>query len=158
MGFLVLVLSACFPQHRQQIVPAERDFATFAEGLTAESEYGEPQIIRRALTPEELRKFQNKFRISSLAVHPRRLEIKEGELFSLQKLIIAAQGENGKPMGGVPFSLQMEKTEPMVVEPQREDARLIKGIRPGQVDLRIVSLAPRLDGTFPTARIRVYVR
>ncbi len=157
-GVLLIVLGACSPHHRQGMAPAEKTFTVFAEGFTAESEYGEPQITGRALTAEDLRQFQEKFRISSLAVHPRRLEIKVGEAFSLQKLIITAQGENGKSMGRVPFSLQMEKIEPMVVESQREDARRIKGMRPGEVDLRIVSLIPRSDGTFPTARVRIYVR
>ena len=152
ISFALVLIACAAPQTSQ-----EKYFVTFAEGFTADSETENPRISWRAFTAPELREMRAGMRIDSLVVHPRRIRIKVGEVFSLEKLIITALDSNGKPVGRIPFSLAYAALDPDIIETQKENAQWIKGKKPGEVDLRISSMIPRSDGKYPTAFVRIYI-
>jgi len=155
--WVCLALSACAAQHKPQD-SQEKYFVTFAEGFTAANDSESPIIGWRAFTAPELTDLRARMQIASLVVHPSRIQIKVGEVFSLQKLIITALDSNGKPVRRIPFSLAYEELGPDIIDTQKENAQLIKGIKPGKVDLRITSMISRLDGKKPTTFVRLYVQ
>ncbi len=154
---LALILSPCAARHTPQ-ESLEKYFVTFAEGFTAASDSEDPIIGWREFTAPELKDLRTRMQVDSLVVHPSRIQIKVGEVFSLQRLIITALDSNKKPVRRVPFSLSYEKLEPDIIYTQKENAQLIKAIRPGKIDLRITSMISRSDGKSPTAFVRLYVR
>ncbi len=154
---LAFILSPCAARHTPQ-ESQEKYFVTFAEGFTAGSDSEDSIIGWRAITAPNLKDLRARMKVDSLVVHPSRIQIKVDEVFSLQKLIITALDSNGSPVRRVPFSLAYEKLEPDIIDTQKENAQLIKGIRPGKIDLRITSMISRSDGKNPTAFVRLYVR
>ncbi len=152
-----LSLIACAVQQKPQ-ESQEKYFVTFAEGVTTGSDSEDPIIGWRAFTAPEIKDLRTRMQLYSLVVHPSRIQIRVGEIFSLQKLIITALDSSGKPVRRVSFSVSYEEFEPTVIETQKENAQLIKGLRPGKVDLRITSMIPSSDGKNPTTFISLYVR
>jgi hypothetical protein len=154
---LALMLGACAAQHKPQELSEKIYFVTFAEGFTADSESEDPRIAWRAFTAPDLAEMRARMRIDSLVVHPRRIRIRVGEVFSLEKLIITALDSNGKLVRRIPFSLAYAEPDPDIIETQKENAHLIKGKKAGEVDLRITSMIPCSDGKYPTAFVRIYI-
>ncbi len=152
-----LSLIACAVQQKPQ-ESQEKYFVTFAEGFTAGSDSEDPIIGWQAFTAPEIKDLRTRMQVYSLVVHPSRIQIRVGEIFSLQKLIITALDSSGKIVRRVPFSLAYEKLEPDIIETQKEKTQLINGLRPGEVDLRITSMIPRSDGRNSTAFISLYVQ
>ena len=131
-------------------------FVIFGEGITPNDEYESPVIGRRLIGLSELKEIRVRVQIDSLMVHPSKISIKVGETFSLQNLIVTALDSNDKIVKHIPFSLAYEKIKP-IIEAPKENPHLIKGIKSGQMYLRISSLVPRPDGTYPKAFVKLRI-
>jgi len=135
----------------------KRYFVNFGEGFTAEHDYEPPMIGWRVIGLAEIREIRARAQIDSLVVHPSKINIRIGQTFSLKNLMVTAFDSNGKVVKHIPFSLAHEKIK-SIIETQKANPELIKGVKSGQIDLRISSLVPRPDGTYPVAFIKLNIR
>ncbi len=156
---LALMLTGCAFQNRHPEAPQAKTFVPFAEGITPAGDHEDPKIASSINREPGSGTFPFPgIPVDALAVHPQRLQIRVGEVFSLKKLIITAFDSSGKPARHVPFTVESEVPEPPILEIQEEHPELLKGLRPGKADLRFVSRAARPDGTYPATSVAVYVR
>ncbi len=152
---LAFILTGCASPGRRAELPAAKSFVPFAEGITAAGDQEDPVIapgIHRGpgLSPSRP--------VHALAVHPRRLEMRVGETFSLKKLIITALDSEGRPLRRVPFLIEWERTESSVLDSLRDDPEWLRALRPGKIVLRFAAMSAGPDGTRPAAYVTIRVR
>jgi hypothetical protein len=156
---LALTFTGCAFENRHPSAPPEKTFVHFAEGITPAGDHEDPEIassINRE--PGSAASPARGIPVDAMAVHPRRVQIQVGEVFSLKKLIITALDSNGKPVRDAPFTAEVEATEPPILEIRKDHPELLKGLRPGKADIRFVGRVARPDGTYPAVYFTVYIR
>jgi hypothetical protein len=158
----------------QQSLSPEKIFVTFAEGMTAGPDYKGIKTGYRMWTLPVIKEMLTKIHINSMEVHPVKIEIRVGEVYSLKNLRVVARDEDGKIVANTPIALSYsqyvlcyddcnqgwEEVEPRVIEIENrhDEANLIRGLRPGKTEIRIDSLIHRRDGTCPSILVDLTVQ
>lgn len=148
----------------QQKPYPENIFITFAEGMTGSTNDEGIETGYRMWTVITIKEMLTKIHVNSLEVYPPKIELKVGEVYSLKNLRVTARNADAQIVEHAPIFLAYSQyvlcydncnqgwgeIEPRVIEivNRYDEADLIRGLRPGRIELRIQTLSHR-NGTCP---------
>ena len=152
----------------------ETIFVTFAEGMTVGPDDKSIKTGHRMWTVPNIKEMLTNIHVNSLEVYPAKIELKVGEVVSLKNLRVVARDTEGHIVAHAPIALSYsqyvlcyddcnqgwEEIEPRVIEIENRhyEADLIRGLRPGRIELRIDSFLHRRDGTCPSIYVDLVVQ
>lgn len=172
--FLIFNACALGASHiNQQDLYPEQIFITFAEGMTGSHNEEGIKTGYRMWTVPTIKEMLTKIHVDSLEAYPSKIELKVGEVYSLKNLRVTARDADGQIVENAPIFLAYsqyvlcydncnqgwEEIGPRVIEivNRYDEADLIRGLRPGRIELRIETLS-HPNGTCPVIYVDLVVQ